>query len=216
MFKSTNVINIFPVPVWAHLLERADAERLNQDLEALVARERAASEHFQPGQHWQSRNDLQDEEDLTEFCSYVQAAADGVLASLAVAERELRVTGCWINIQPANGVPHGAHTHPNNYLSGVYYLKTPPGGNTIVFHDPKPQGNIIWPRYTEPNAYNSRQANITVQPGTMILFPAWLSHSVPPSQGEEERVSISFNVMFVEFDERISKPRWDPSQPLVT
>ena len=61
--------------------------------------------------------------------------------------------------------------------------------NAIVFHDPRNQTNIIAPHYGEPNAYNSRRTTMTVQPGTLILFPAWLSHSVPPNGSDQERVS---------------------------
>lgn len=209
MFKESNTVNIFPNPVWVHQLERPDAERLSRDLLAVLEREKARSQSYRPGQTWQSRNDLQSDEELTELCSYALAAADHALDQLAVAEREVKVTGCWFNLQPPGGAAHNSHIHPNNYLSGVYYLKTPAGGNAIIFHDPKPQTNIIMPRFAEPNAFNSRRATVSVQPGTLVLFPAWLGHSVPKSESAEERISISFNIMFKAFDEKLSAPRWE-------
>jgi hypothetical protein len=30
---------------------------------------------------------------------------------------------------------HRAHSHPNNYLSAVYYVRTWPGADSINFHD---------------------------------------------------------------------------------
>ena len=42
----------------------------------------------------------------------------------------------------------------------------------------------------------------------MVLFPAWLHHSVTGNAGESERVSISFNIMFEQFGQRMARPKW--------
>jgi ectoine hydroxylase-related dioxygenase (phytanoyl-CoA dioxygenase family) len=44
--------------------------------------------------------------------------------------------------------------------------------------------------------------------GTLLLFPSYLEHSVDANTSEEERVSISFNIMFSSFTEKLSKPLW--------
>ena len=33
----------------------------------------------------------------------------------------MMITGCWANINPPAAY-HPTHNHPNNYLSGVYYV----------------------------------------------------------------------------------------------
>ena len=208
MFKESTVVNIFPIPVWVQALEQVDAARLNGDLLELVEQQRAGAQSYRPGTHWQSRNDLQRDEALTEFTSYVQAAAAIALETLTAAPTALEITGCWINIQPPGGTAHESHTHPNNFLSGVYYLKAQQGADVIVFHDPRPQTNIIMPRYEQPNAYNSRRATVSIREGSLILFPAWLSHSVPPNGSDQERISVSFNIMFSNFTETVSPPKW--------
>jgi hypothetical protein len=35
---------------------------------------------------------------------------------------------------------------------------------------------------------------IRPQPGTMLVFPAWIEHSVHPFYGEGHRISIAVNV----------------------
>jgi Putative 2OG-Fe(II) oxygenase len=35
------------------------------------------------------------------------------------------------------------HQHPNNLLSGVYYVRTHPGADTMNFHDPRNQSASI-------------------------------------------------------------------------
>jgi ectoine hydroxylase-related dioxygenase (phytanoyl-CoA dioxygenase family) len=47
-----------------------------------------------------------------------------------------------------------------------------------------------------------------VRDGTLLLFPSYLAHSVDANTSEEERISVSFNVMFSSFAERLSKPLW--------
>ena len=108
----------------------------------------------------------------------------------------------------ARGAVHKAHTHPNNYLSGVYYLRTSAGADTINFHDPRSQAAIIRPPVLELTAANTDQVVVRVTDGTMLMFPAWLAHSVDASQSDEERVSVSFNVMFARFTEQLAKPLW--------
>jgi hypothetical protein len=100
------------------------------------------------------------------------------------------------------------HNHPNNFLSGVYYVQVPEGADTINFHDPRPQTAIIRPPVTELTAYNTDQVVVTVGNGTLLLFPAWLPHSVDANHSDRKRISISFNVMFGAFTETMSRPLW--------
>jgi hypothetical protein len=39
-----------------------------------------------------------------------------------------------------------------------------------------------------------RYAAIDPEPGTLIIFPSWLSHAVAPHLGNADRISVSFNV----------------------
>ncbi len=41
--------------------------------------------------------------------------------------------------------PHRLHSHRNNFLSGVYYVRVPPGAGSINFYDPRPQAGVIRP-----------------------------------------------------------------------
>ena len=100
------------------------------------------------------------------------------------------------------------HQHPNNFLSGVYYVRTHPGADTINFHDPHNQSRVIRPPVVELTAENTDQVVVRVRDGTMLVLPAYLQHSVDASASDEERISISFNIMFSSFAENLSKPLW--------
>jgi len=40
------------------------------------------------------------------------------------------------------------------------------------------------------------------------MFPSYLEHSVDSNMSTEERISISFNIMFSSFAGKLSKPLW--------
>jgi uncharacterized protein (TIGR02466 family) len=82
------------------------------------------------------------------------------------------------------------------------------GADTIAFHDPRPQAAVIRPPVTELTAYNADQVVVNVAVGTLLVFPAWLPHSVDPNRSARNRISVSFNVMFRDLSERLAPPLW--------
>lgn len=44
--------------------------------------------------------------------------------------------------------------------------------------------------------------------GTLLMFPSYLEHSVDANKSNDERVSVSFNLMFSFFTHCLSKPLW--------
>jgi ectoine hydroxylase-related dioxygenase (phytanoyl-CoA dioxygenase family) len=57
-------------------------------------------------------------------------------------------------------------------------------------------------------AENTDQVVVKVSNGTLLVFPAYLQHSVDTNMSENERVSLSFNIMFSSFTENLSRPLW--------
>jgi uncharacterized protein (TIGR02466 family) len=68
---------------------------------------------------------------------------------------------------------------------------------------------MIMPR---PKAYTRLTANgadAESREGRLLIFPAWVKHNVPANDGQSERISISFNLMFTNFTETMASPMWD-------
>ena len=103
----------------------------------------------------------------------------------------LEITGMWANKLHVKEA-HPPHTHSNNFLSGVYYLKASGDTSPIQFFDPRPQANVLRPR-NEPIWENSTMLQFNSVKGMGFIFPAWLMHWVPPTQ--DERISISWNIL---------------------
>ena len=107
---------------------------------------------------------------------------------------EIEITNMWGNIlRPQSQRAHAPHTHSNNFLSGVFYLKTSSTTSPIQFFDPRPQANVLKPRKKEFNLLNSDMAQFNSETGYGVVFPSWLQHWVPETK--DERVSIAWNVI---------------------
>jgi hypothetical protein len=46
----------------------------------------------------------------------------------------------------------------------------------------------------------------------LLMFPAWLQHSVDPNRSDRARISIGFNIMFPAYAEVMAAPLWVPGR----
>lgn len=100
----------------------------------------------------------------------------------------------WVNINN-RGNYNSRHTHSNgiNFLSGVYYVTVPKNSGNIVFFDPK---SMIFSSAPDGEYYR-RSASEVCEPkeNMLLLFPSWLEHEVEQNNTDEDRISISFNLI---------------------
>lgn len=200
---------MFPTFVWKAELVPEVHRPLNASILRELGELGAPLVGLEPGASWQSDHMLHEAARFREVLGCIAEAAAALLEYLKVGRDSLQVTGCWANVS-APGAGHREHSHPNNYLSGVYYVQTQEGADTINFHDPRPQTGIIRPPASELTADNTDQVVLKVGDGTMLLFPAWLPHSVDANRGGGTRVSLSFNLMFAAYTELMAQPLWAP------
>ena len=95
------------------------------------------------------------------------------------------------------GSNHPKHVHTQCSISGIYYLKTPPGSSSIVFYPNQPFRDFfdyMFARKTDANWYSMQCTEYKPYPGLLLLWPAWLYHEVPPNQSDEPRTSFVFNL----------------------
>lgn len=209
---TTQLLTFFPTFVWVHDLKPEAAGPLNDRLETAICELLAPRPEIPAGHTWQTHQDLHERPQFAELVRLVMQTARGVLEFLKCEPDPYEITGCWANVNPS-GSPHAAHTHPNNFLSGVYYVRTPAGSDKIRFADPRPQIQQISPRYRERGPENSYEVFVPTPAGRLVFFPAWLQHSVPTNQASGERISIAFNIMFSDFTRKLAKPKWPGIKP---
>jgi uncharacterized protein (TIGR02466 family) len=107
--------------------------------------------------------------------------------------RTVRLTDCWVNIMPPTAA-HSLHLHPLSFISGTYYVATPPGCPGLKFEDPRLSKFMAAPP-RRPDARPEHRPHVTypAEAGNVILFESWLRHEVPANRVAEERISVSFN-----------------------
>ena len=205
---STEIVPLFPTLVWKMQLARETYVPINDRIKTKLAALAQATPGLPADGKLQTDQTLHHLPEFRELTEIIHGAASGVLDFLKIVYESIELTGCWANISPP-GDGHKPHTHPNNYLSGVYYVQTQEGANTISFDDPRPQTNIIAPVTSENTDENAGQIHITTRDGLLILFPAWLQHQVPRNKSQRARISVAFNIMFSQFAETMSRPKWE-------
>ena len=205
--EASEVLSIFPTFIWKIQLTSEIRQRVNSNILQVIDQIKPDLAEIPPGGSWQSGQDLHNREQLVEFISCIDSAAQTVLRFLKVAHNGIEITGCWVNIN-ASGASHPIHSHPNNFLSGIYYVSTHPGADSVNFHDPRLQTSIIRPPVTELTSQNTDQVVVTVSDGMLLMFPSYLAHSVAPNASDKPRISVSFNMMFSLYAERLSGPLW--------
>ncbi len=85
------------------------------------------------------------------------------------------------------------HYHPTGWLSGVIYVKVP----AVVAAGRDSAGYIEFGRPDPRYKFSFAPETVLIEPrpGQMILFPSYFWHRTVPFQGDEERISVAFDVI---------------------
>lgn len=109
----------------------------------------------------------------------------------------------WLSIK-APGEEHIPHTHPNSFISGVYYYEEVSQETPLVFKKSKNFVNTFEfiPPFKLENAKDiytaTNEAYLLPQKGMVVFFPAHLEHYVPKNNTMGHRGGLAFNLMPVE------------------
>jgi len=171
--EASEVMPMFPTLLWKIRLKPELREGIDAKILGALGALRRGLPELESGRGWQSEQALHEREDFGDLVACVGDAARSVLRFLRIGNDAFEITGCWATVL-ANGAAHRAHSHPNNFLSGVYYVRTHSGADTINFHDPRPQAAVIRPPVVELTAENTDQVVVKVTNGTLLMFPSYL------------------------------------------
>ena len=135
--RSRKSRNSFPRLCGCVDLAAAEAVAFNARLKAEIEKIISPRPKVPSGSNWQTPQDLHTRPAFADFTRLVEIVARSVAQYLQVEQYPMMITGCWANINPP-GTYHPTHNHPNNYLSGVYYVAVPETGSHLIFQDPRP------------------------------------------------------------------------------
>lgn len=129
---------------------------------------------------------------LKSLSTFIESAVAQYLQAIYAPKHNvsLRVTQSWLNYTKP-GEFHHKHAHPNSFISGVLYVKAKKETDKIHFY--KEGYQQIKVATDNWNVHNSESWWFDVGEGDLMIFPSHLTHMVEPVQGEDTRVSLSFN-----------------------
>ena len=98
----------------------------------------------------------------------------------------------WANLMPGQGV-QAAHIHNLGWMSGVYYPKVP---KAVSSGDGNHAGWLGFgkPGYDIPSVRPPPTRFLAPEAGLLVCFPSYIWHWTEPFEGDEERVSVAFDV----------------------
>jgi uncharacterized protein (TIGR02466 family) len=188
--------SIFSTPVWMSVLP--DFEDYKDSFLTCV---RNFKERNPQGENksnvsgYQSPFTLQGEEELRPLFQYVCEMAMQAVQDLNFIDNNIFLTHAWVNFNDTRQCMNTEHIH-GEVFSGVFYLKTPPESGKLVLTN---SGlNRLWggcELIKEKNQFTGESLRIEPEEGSIILFPSYLPHSVETNNHDDERISISFNLM---------------------
>lgn len=128
-------------------------------------------------------------EELANFQQWLGEKFESIKDTYKFVERQSVVTQSWINRHGYGGI---TEEHNHNFSTFVVscYLNCPPNSGNIEFKDPLEYHFTSWPIEPEEILYKE----IPVATNDVIIFPGWLRHRVQPSQSQENRYVMTFNI----------------------
>jgi uncharacterized protein (TIGR02466 family) len=142
---------------------------------------------------WQSEDvDLESIKELAVPFDVVRKGLEYIVQDLQqYGFGKFRLANAWINVNKGANF-NKEHVHPGVTFSGCLYLKVSDKSGHISFT--RPDNMMLYPGFgSDKKDIFYLSANYKPVIGRLLVFPAWLSHMVLPSEDDEERISISFN-----------------------
>ena len=193
-----NIENIFPVPI--HLVDIDNFSSLQKKLIYLAYQERGKNQGriaSNVGGYQSYPFDLRDRNDV------LSSTLLDIISNLPCFKKSITFeSSAWININKS-GDSNQNHNHPATNLAGVLWIKIPKNSGNIKLLSP-----YNFTSYGELLSYTDefqKQTNYYYdykyepREGSMIIFPAHLTHKVEENKSNEDRISISFNIDLLNF-----------------
>ena len=182
----------FPTNVYGKDI-KLDNDKLAEDIIAWSNKDPGVSKTNSKG--WHSTTDMQTKLEYKILADEIIVASKEVFKE-EFLDREPVLGNMWANINP-KGASNTPHIHPNSHFSGVYYIATTSKCGVLKITDPRPGAQSVMPikKPGEPPKRLWRDVFIAPVPGRLVIFPAWLWHSVETNESDKLRISVSFNII---------------------
>jgi len=132
---------------------------------------------------------------LSELKETVLRAGDAFVKGLGCEPIPLEIERSWINIfRP--GTQEAQHSHDGSLLSATYYVDAPEKCGDLVLPDPigARRAHRAFTHTTGKTFFTMPEVGYPPQAGRLIMFEAWVPHSIQCNKSDKVRISLAFNL----------------------
>lgn len=190
-----NLLSIYSVPFWQS--EYPEFEEHKEIFLDVIKKYKEENPSIQKSNivGYHSPETLQQIPELRLLFEYICQMAFKAVADLDFIDCDIALTSAWVNINDTRQCMNSEHIH-NQVFSGVFYLKAPEESGKLVLQNPGI--NRMWKGCdltANKNQFTGESIRIEPVEGNIFLFPSYLPHSVETNNHDEERISISFDII---------------------
>ena len=184
--------NYFPTPIFHQTADQIKLSVIQTEIKTMCEKLT-----FSKDETWVSNNhklsdptfrsNIIEEHNLVCFKSFIKKSVNTYLNACCGHAMEYEIIQSWMT-KTVNGEITTVHNHGMFDIAGVYYYQTNGADGTIKFLNPNSA-------LTASQSF-IREYKVGIQPkqGLLILFPAWLNHTVEMNATNNERMSLAFNI----------------------
>ena len=198
MSQEKNVLKFFPQPIFHYKIN--NYEKHNKDLTKYIYDlyeddKEGINRSNQGGWHSKPFNLKEKDKPPFQFFLDIQKYVADVFKEYGwhYTPGKVNLTEMWAIINKKNNF-NTEHTHPNNYLSAAYYVKAPENCGSFRVSNPNQIARERIAISDNKTEFNQVSAQVKPVEGDLLLFPAYLPHSVGMNLSDEDRIVISFNI----------------------
>ena len=193
---------LFATPFWSGNLNHIDNNALEEWI--LKVKEEDGGRTISNYGGWQSPliSNLQENgEDVSVFIELINTIKEALYLIRFKNRPYDSVMTMWANVNN-KGDWNQMHHHIDAFgtsVSGIYYVKCPENCGEFVYKDPRSVMSL------DPFVKNWNMSGLhkrTPKAGDFYMFPPYLEHMVTPSETEENRISLAWNLKFEGKQER--------------
>lgn len=141
-----------------------------------------------------TRANIHKDKNVSKLTEFFHSCSESVMQLMGY-KKDCCITSMWATRQRAKGFHH-KHSHHNSFLGGSFHLFDIDGSASgTIFHNTDIEKYVIQPAHDpDRELVLKTQEELKFRPGTLVLFPAWATHSTAPTHCNY-RIVVALNVM---------------------
>ena len=192
MLKEPIINNLFPTPIY---MTNIDREFTKKELNFVKDQKNHCTKN--DGNINTIDNYILNRPEFKKIKKFIEACCQDYLEKIICPKNDIKlyVTQSWLNYTEEKQYHH-KHEHPNSVVSGVFYFDSDKEKDKILFSNTGYKQIVPAIDDTKFNLWNSSTWFFPVETGDLFMFPSSTTHQVETKQGNNTRISLSFNTFY--------------------